>query len=202
MSRTGDSRNPNWPGPSVQGKEPSASGGGALAAVCAVLLGSGIIGLLAGFVWSGVAPRAAYVVISRGSADVVNPETTAFIASDVTYCLIAVVGGLIIGIAGYRLAVRRYGPAPMASVLVGSALAGYLARLVGQNIDLAQFNMQLLTSRPGTILHAPPVLGADTSMIMWPAIAVWTLAACIIPAGLLFFATLRSRQPSNRAQLG
>jgi hypothetical protein len=185
----------------MPGAEPSPSGAGALVAACGVLLGSAIAGLLGGLIWSAVAPKVAYVVISRGSADVVNVETTAFIAADAWYCLIAVVGGLIIGIASYRFAVRRYGPMPMAALLAGSVLAGWAARWVGQDLGLSQFNARLLTSREGTILHPPPVLGADPSTILWGAIAFWPLAACLIPAALMFFGSLRERQPSSRAQL-
>src|SRR5262249_56010717 len=90
---------------------PSAAGGfvGALA----ILIGSGLLGLAGGLLWTHVAPRAVYVVIARGSADIVNPETSAFIAADAWYCLIGVVGGLIIGLAGYLFAVRLHGPLPM-----------------------------------------------------------------------------------------
>ncbi len=201
MSQTNQSPYPYQPGDLTTGPAPAPSGGGTLAAVGGILLGSAIIGLLGGLTWSAVAPRAAYVVVSRGSADVVNPETTAFITGDAWYCLIGVVGGLIIGIVSYRLAVRRYGPVPMAAVLAGSVVAGLVARWLGQDLGLAKFNMQLLTSRQGTILHAPPVLGVNSSTILWPAVVFWPLAACLIPAALVFFATLRDRPPSRRAQL-
>lgn len=201
MSKTSESAFPYHPGDFIPGAEPSPSGAGALIAACGVLLGSGIAGLLGGLIWSAVAPRPTYVVISRGSADVVNAETTAFIAADAWYCLIAVVGGLIIGIASYRFAVRRYGPVPMAALLAGSVLAGWAARWVGQNLGLAQFNARLLTSRQGTILHPPPVLGADPSTILWGAIAFWPLAACLIPATVAFFGSLRARPAGGHAQL-
>jgi hypothetical protein len=201
MSKTSESAFPYHPGNFMSGAEPSPSGTGAAIAAGGVLLGSAIAGLLGGLIWSAVAPRAAYVVISRGSADVTNAETTAFITADAWYCLIAAVGGLIIGIASYRFAVRRYGPMPMAALLAGSVLAGWAARWVGQNLGLSHFNAQLLTSHQGTILHAPPVLGADPSMILWPAVAFWPLAACLIPAALMFFGSLRDRQPSSRARL-
>lgn len=200
MSKTSESAFPYYPGDFAPGASPSPSGAGALIAACGIVLGSAVAGLLGGLIWSAVAPRAAYVVIGKGSADVVNAETTAFIAADAWYCLIAVVGGLIIGIASYRLAIRRYGPVPMAALLAGSVLAGWAARLVGQNLGLSQFNTRLVTSRQGTILHAPPVLGGDSSTILWGAIAFWPLAACLIPAALVFFGSLRERQPSSRAR--
>lgn len=201
MSKTSESAFPYHPGNFGQAGEASMSRTGALIAACGVLLGSAIAGLLGGLIWSAVAPRAAYVVISKGSADVINAETTAFISADAWYCLIAVVGGLIIGIASYRLAVRRYGPIPMAALLAGSALAGWVARWVGQNLGLSRFNTQLLTSRQGTILHPPPVLGSDPSIVLWGAIAFWPLAACLVPATLVFFGSLRDRQSSSRAQV-
>lgn len=201
MSKTRESAFPYHPGNYASGAEPAPSSTGALIAAGCVLLGSAVAGLLGGLIWSGVAPRAAYVVTSRGSANVINAETTAFISADAWYCLIAVAGGLTIGIATYRFAVRRYGPIPMAALLAGSVLAGWVARLVGQNLGLSRFNSQLLTSRQGTILHPPPVLGADPSIILWGAIAFWPLAACLIPGTLVFFGSLRDRQPSRRAQL-
>lgn len=200
MSNTSESAFPYHPGNFVTGAEPSPSGTGALVAACGVLLGSAVAGLIGGLIWSAAAPRAAYVVITRGSADVINAETTAFISADAWYCLIAVVGGLIIGIVSYQFAVRRYGPIPMAALLAGSVLAGWAARWVGQNLGLSQFNARLLTSRQGTILHPPPVLGSDPSIVLWGAIAFWPLAACLIPAAIVFFGSLRGWQPGKRAR--
>ena len=58
-----------------------------------ILFGSALIGLAGGLAWTSFAPRAVYVVVGRGSADVVNPETSAFIAADAWYCLIGVAAG-------------------------------------------------------------------------------------------------------------
>jgi hypothetical protein len=198
---TSGSPYPYQPGQLPAGPEPAPARARNFAAACGVLIGSAIAGVIGGLIWSAVAPRAAYVVLSRGSADVVNPETTAFITSDASYCLIGVVGGLIIGIVSYRLAIRKYGPVPMAALLAGSVIAGLAARWVGQNLGLAKFNTALLTSHDGTILHPPPVLGVDASAILWPAVVFWPLGACIIPATLAFVAAVRDRQPSGRAQL-
>ncbi len=199
MSRTSESSYPHQPEPwqsgdLVSAATPSPTGAGAWLAAGGALAGSLIVGLLGGLAWNLLAPKATYVVLSRGSADVVNAETRAFIEGDAWFVAIAVLGGLLIGFAAYRLAIRRYGPAPMAAVLAGSVLAGLLARWVGQNLGLASFNNQLLTSHHGAILHAPPVLGAQGSSILWLAIVFWPLAACLIPAGVLLLAALRDRQ--------
>jgi hypothetical protein len=177
---------------------PPASHLGTFLAAAGALVGSVLIGLLGGLVWNVVAPKALYVVVSRGSADVVNPETSSFITGDLWFCLIAVVGGLVIGVASYPLAVRRYGPVPMLAVLAGSVVAAFAARWVGQDLGLPQFNDKLLNSHVGTLLHAPPVLGAEPSTILWPALAFWPLAACLVPAMLVLVAAVRDRPARSR----
>jgi hypothetical protein len=163
-----------------------------LAAAVGILAGSALIGLAGGFAWAQLAPRVAYVTVGGGSADVVNAETTAFIAGDAWYCLIGLIGGVIIGVAGYLLAVRRLGPVPMAGILAGSVAAGYVARWIGENEGTSGFNRELLNSRPGTVLHAPLALGAQG------AIAFWPLAACLAAGGLLFAVALRERAAARR----
>lgn len=180
-----------------------ASVAGRILGSVAVLLGSVILGLVGGLAWARLAPHAVYVVVSRGSADVVNPETSAFIAADAAYCLIGIVGGLIIGLAGYLLAVRRYGPWPMAAVGVGSLAAGATARWIGEHQGLTGFDNQLLTSPPGTHLQAPLALAGDTSATTWPtmaslpALAFWPLAACLVAGGLALIVVLRHRSAES-----
>jgi hypothetical protein len=179
----------------------AGSGAGSLVAAVGALVGSVLIGVLGGLIWNAVAPKAVYVVVSHGSADVVNAETSAFITADFWFCLIGVIGGLIIGVASYPLAVRKYGPVPMLAVLAGSIIAGLAARWVGQDLGLAQFNDKLLTSHLGAVLHAPPVLGAVPSVIVWPAITFWPLAACVVPAAGVLIAALRDRPARRQPQL-
>jgi hypothetical protein len=172
---------------------------GSLVSSLVILLGGGLIGLAGGLAWTSFAPRAVYVVVGRGSANVVNPETSAFIAADAWYCLIGVAGGLVIGLAGYLLGVRRYGPAPMAAILAGGVLAALAARWLGENQGLHQFNRQLLTTSQGTLLHAPLALAGDTAAAVWPpyaslpAVAFWPLAACTVVGGIVLIKVLRDR---------
>jgi len=200
MSNTSESPYGYPPTRPVPDRQAEPSPGASAVAAGAALLGSVVIGLLAGLIWNAVAPKAVYVVVGKGSADVVNPETNAFIVGDAWFCLIAVIGGLIIGIVTYRLAIRRYGPLPMLGVLAGSIIAGCAARWVGQNIGLAKFNAELLSSHHGALLHAPPVLGAQPS-ILWPGIAFWPLGACVVPVALIVLGVVRERQPANRGVL-
>jgi hypothetical protein len=180
----------------------SSAAGGILGAL-AILVGSGLIGLAGGLLWTHLAPRAVYVVVGRGSADVVNPETSAFIAADAWYCLIGAIGGLTIGLIGYLFVVRRYGPVPMAAILAGSVIAGFTARWLGEHHGLHQFDRQLLTVHQGTMLHAPLALAGDTTAAIWPpvaslpAVAFWPLAACVVAGGIVFIGMLRDRSSAR-----
>jgi hypothetical protein len=162
--------------------------GKGLIALAAVVAGSALLGLIAGFAWEQVAPRAVFVVISRGSADVVNPETDAFIAADGWFCIVAVVGGVVSGLLGYVLAVRRYGPLPMLGVLGGGLVAALVARWLGEQAGKASFNARLAVARPGAYLRAPLTLGAHSALAFWP------LAAGLVAGGIAGLALLRERR--------
>src|SRR5258705_6719422 len=186
MSITGEypfEPRPGGPGGGSDQASGASSLGGRLGSSLVILLGSGLIGLAGGLAWTSFAPRAVYVVVGRGSANVVNPETSAFIAADAWYCLIGVAGGLVIGLAGYLLGVRRYGPAPMAAILAGGVLAALAARWLGENQGLHQFNPQLLTTSPGTLLHAPPAPAGDTAAAVLPPHASLPAVRLLPPAG-------------------
>lgn len=197
---TSESPFPYSPGPLIPSVTSRPSRRGIAVAAILTLVGSAVLGLAGGLVWSVVAPRVPYEIVSPGSADVTNAETNAFISGDVWYCVIAVVGGLIIGTIAYLYAIRKYGPVPMAAVLAGSFGAGYLARWVGQNLGLATFNAQLGSSKVGTILHAPPVLGSDPGTVLWSAIVLWTLAACLVAGVFVLLAGFGERRAPGRAR--
>jgi hypothetical protein len=149
----------------------------------AVVAGTALLGLAAGYGWSLVAPRALLVMVSHGTAGLVQTETTVFIVADVAFCLIALAGGLVSGALGYLLGVRRYGPLAMAGVLAGGLGAAYLARWVGEQSGLASFHHLLATLPVGAHLRDSLTLGASA------AIAFWPLAAGLVAGGMEAFAT-------------
>jgi hypothetical protein len=207
MSINADPFDPGPRGPSGgSGAGAARSTAATLLSSLVILVGSALIGLAGGLAWTSFAPRVVYVVIGRGSADVVNPETSAFIAADAWYCLIGLAGGLVIGLAGYLLGVRRFGPAPMAAILAGGVLAGLAARWLGENQGLHQFNRQLLTMPHGTLLHAPLALVGDSSAAVWPTVAsmsavvFWPLAACAGAGGIVLVKVLRDRPAGARGR--
>ena len=93
----------------------------------AIVAGTALLGVVAGYVWSLAAPRALLVIASPGAASLVHTETAAFIAADLIFCLIGLAGGVLSGALGYLLGVRRYGPLAMIGVLAGALVAALLA---------------------------------------------------------------------------
>jgi hypothetical protein len=155
-----------------------------LAAIGKTLLvaaGTALLGLAAGYLWSLIAPRAALVVITPGSAGLVQVETNAFIVADATFCLIVVAGGVVSGALGYLLAVRRHGPLPMAGLLAGALAAGYLARWAGEQSGLTTFHHLLATLPAGAHLRDSLTLRASAALAFWP------IAAGMVAGGLTAF---------------
>lgn len=127
-----------------------------------------MLGAVAGLIWSAVAPRAVLQEIGQGAAQLVNAETSAFIAADAWFCGIGVLAGLLTGAAGYWLAVRRTGAAAAVALIAG-AVAGVLIMLwVGENIGLSTYNHQLATAANGTMFNASLGLGAKSALAFWP----------------------------------
>jgi hypothetical protein len=164
--------------------------GPALLAAVLIVVGSAVVGLIAGLIWAAVAPRVQYQVytLHPPTAYATNPETSGFIAADGWYCVIAVVGGALIGLLAYLFAVRRYGPVAMTGVVIGSIMAAFVAGWVGHQASGAVgFNALLASAKPGTYLYAPISLGSHGALAFWP------LAAAAVAGGLGLIAMLRER---------
>jgi hypothetical protein len=129
-----------------------------------------VLGVAAGLIWAAVAPRALLQEAGHGEAQVVNAETSAFIAADGWFCLITVLGGAVTGVAGYRLLVRRAGWTATAGLILGAVAAALLALWTGENIGLGTYNHLLATSSPGTFFRASLSLGAKSALVFWPGL--------------------------------
>ena len=129
-----------------------------------------MLGVVAGLIWAAVAPRALLQEVGHGEAQVVNAETSAFILADVWYCLIVAVGGLITGILGYKLLVRRAGWIAAAGLVLGAVAAALLVLWTGENIGLGTYNHLLATSPDGTFFRASLALGARSALAFWPGL--------------------------------
>jgi hypothetical protein len=150
----------------------------AVAVSLAVAAGTVLLGLAAGLLWAAVAPRAWLVMSSPGAAGLLNPETTAFIAADVWFCVICLGGGVVSGLLGYLFAVRRHGALGMAALLAGALAAAFAARWAGEQSGLAAFRHLLATLPAGVRLRDSLGLGAGAALGSWP------LAAGLVAGGL------------------
>jgi hypothetical protein len=165
--------------------------GRALIAAGLIVVASAVIGLAAGLVWAAAAPRVVYQVytLNPPTAYAINPETSAFIAADGWYCLLAVLGGALIGLLGYLFGVRRYGPVPMVGIVVGATGAAFLMQWLGHRQSGGPgFDHLLATSKPGTLLQAPISLGSHGALAFWP------LAAAAVAGGIELVWVLRERR--------
>jgi hypothetical protein len=147
-------------------------GRAAAAGFAVALIGSAVIGLLAGLIWGEVAPRALLQEISTGTAELVNVETRAYIGADAWFCLIGAVAGLLTGILGYRFLITRRGPGGRAAVTAGlvlGAVAGSFVMLwLGGRIGLSGYDHELASSRNGTMFYQDLALGAKSALVFWP----------------------------------
>jgi hypothetical protein len=163
-----------------------------LLAVVLILAGSAVIGIAGGLVWAAVAPRVQYRMFAlkpEPTAYATNPETSAFIAADGWYCLIALVGGALIGLLAYLFAVRRFGALAMAGAVAGSIAAAFIAKWLGHQASGGPgFNKLLATSKPGTYLYAPISLGSHGALAFWP------LAAAAVAGGIELIVVMRDRR--------
>ena len=129
-----------------------------------------MLGVAAGLIWAAVAPRALLQEVGHGEAQLVNAESAAFIVADAWFCLIAVIGGAITGIAGYRLLVRREGWIATAGLVLGAVAATLLMLWTGENIGLGTYNHLLAASPDGAFFRASLVLGAKSALAFWPGV--------------------------------
>lgn len=145
---------------------------GAIACFALALAGSVVLGLIGGVLWGEFAPRAMLQEIGGGTAELVNAETSAFIGADAWFCGIAVVAGLITGLAGYRSLVARASQharvAATAGLIIGAIAAALVMMWLGGQMGLSAYNQHLASSPKGTLFPASLTLGAKSALAFWP----------------------------------
>lgn len=149
-----------------------------------------MLGAVAGLIWAAVAPTALLQEIAHGEAELVNAENSAFIVADAWFALISVVGGLITGVLGYRLLVRRAGPAATAGLVLGAVAAALVALWVGDNVGMGSYNHLLASSATGAFFHASLGLGARSTLALWP----------LCTSAVILLAESGSRRPGRGQQ--
>ena len=150
--------------------------------------GSAVLGIVAGLIWAAVAPRPLLQEIAGGEAELVNAESTAYIAADAWFALITAIGGLVTGVLGYRLLVRRAGAAATAGLILGAVAAALLAFWVGDTVGLGSYNHMLASSPVGAFFHGPLALGAKSALVFWP----------LVTSGVILVAEAGARRHADR----
>jgi hypothetical protein len=141
----------------------------------AALVGSAVLGAIAGLIWGAVSPRVLFQEVAAGQAQQVHAEDSGYIAADAWFCLITAIGGLITGLAGIRL-IRRAGWPAAAGLVLGAVGAAYTAAWIGGLIGLSTFNHQLATSPVNAYLHASLQLSAKSALAFWPLLTSAVIA--------------------------
>lgn len=150
------------------------------------LAGSALLGLLAGYIWGEIAPRAQLQAIGAGAAQLVHTETTAFIVADAWFCGIGAAAGLVAGVLGYRfLLTPRAGAraaggvraAATAGLILGGVAGALVMLWVGQQIGLSGYDHQLAASPDGTLFRASLTLGAKSALVFWPMVTAIVILA-------------------------
>ena len=129
-----------------------------------------MLGVAAGVIWAAVAPRALLQEVGPGEAQLVNAESSAFSLADAWFCLIAALGGVITGVVGYRMLVRRAGWTATAGLVLGAVAASLLALWTGENIGLGTYHHLLAASPDGAFFRASLSLGAKSALAFWPGL--------------------------------
>jgi hypothetical protein len=93
-----------------------------------MLIGGPMVGLL----WAALAPRTE-LVVDGATLYPRNRESSAFIAGDGLFLVLAALAGLLTGLLAWRLA-RRYGLGVVVGIVVGGFAAAYLAKVVGEAV--------------------------------------------------------------------
>ncbi len=153
-----------------------------------------VVGLLAGLVWSQVAPRLGFTVV-RGSTGLVgvqtDPESEALIAADGWFAIIGAVVGLLTGLLVWTRRPAR-GPVLMVSLavasLVGALVAWRFGLWLGRHPTQAQVHDAL--RHAGATLHARLTLRAKGALFLQPFAAVLVV---VVAAGFSRHDDLRAR---------
>ncbi|WP_327045154.1 hypothetical protein OG320_25980 [Microbispora sp. NBC_01189] len=156
---------------------------GNLATVVVAVLVLALLGAIAGYVWSVLAPATRYVIV-EGMRKPIDPETQSLIEADGWFAVVTGAFGLASGIAAYVLS-RRHPPVEvLVGLAAGGLLAAYVALLAG-------------TSAKGTVQAAGPGGFTTTTSLGVTAYGVlfaWPLLSTAIFWVVEFAVSYRQRE--------
>lgn len=152
--------------------EPPVTWGNTARTALVSLLVFSVAGVLGAVVWARVTDLATYPVTQQ-LPEPLPPGVivSANFASDMSFLVIAAVGGLACSILCTAL-FRRQGLVLLASVVGGAALASYLTYAIGAALGPEPLAAQAAAATVGDTLTSPLQVSATAVLLVWPLAAV------------------------------
>lgn len=135
-----------------------------------VVFGLGL-GALAGVVWEAVVTLPTYRVGPDGGASTSERGLAAYVGGDAWYSLIGAVGGLLLGVLGWRRLHRLGWPVVLVATLTATA-AGLVCWAVGVRLGPGDFSSRLAAAPPDALVPIALELRAKAALLVWPFLAV------------------------------
>jgi hypothetical protein len=160
------------PSPAPAPAEPPITWAGAGRTAGVTLLVFVLAGVLGGAIWVWVTDLPTYDV-TRELPQPLPPGSVvgANFASDMSFLVIAAVGGLVCSLVCTTL-FRRQGLVLLASVFGGALAASYLTLRTGTALGPPPLAEQAATAGPGDVLTYPLQVSATAVLVIWPLAAV------------------------------
>ncbi|RFS85868.1 hypothetical protein D0T12_09540 [Actinomadura spongiicola] len=135
-----------------------------------------LTGPLVGVLWAKSIPEVMYVIV-QGEPLLADPEGQGPIGIDARFAVIALVAGLLSGVAAYLAGGRGNDMALLLGLTVGGGAAAVLAWKTGHMIGLGEFQDAVRTARDGSRVTGVADLRAKGVLVFWalPAVAVYGL---------------------------
>lgn len=148
---------------------------GVLTAVVTVLVGAPV-----GLLWAGLAPTVD-VVVAGDQVQLVEPGSSAFIATDGFFLIAVALAGVVGGVLAWSLA-HPHGPAVVVGLTLGGLAAAYVAMVVGEQVGLTEVTQAVQAGQQGA-LELTVQLRAQEALVGWPVGALVGYAAASLLRG-------------------
>jgi hypothetical protein len=140
-----------------------------------------LVGAPVGLLWAALAPRVEVVLTGEG-VQLVDRDSSAFIASDGYFSLAVLLAGLVGGALAWRWG-SRHGPTVVPGLAIGGLIGAYVAMAVGGLVGDVQLADLLEAGAKGRRELGVRRLRSLPALLVWPA------------ASVLSFLTLMLRRP-------
>jgi hypothetical protein len=130
-----------------------------------------LLGIPAGLLWAQISPEVMYIII-EGEPVLADPEGQGPITVDGRFALIAVVAGLLCGIAAYVRGGRGNDLPLLLGLAAGGLAASLLAWKLGERIGLEEFQRAARAAPEFGTVTGAAVLRATGIVVFWPVLAV------------------------------